>query len=398
MCIISQVATSKFLKTFFKIALLIISIEITLVIIEVSTRVYIHTFPNSISQSQKDFRLSIPAPYKDSTYDVKHFVNQTFGKLEWYTPEETRLVIPKDFKNDYLSIKDELRDTSFQPEVYKNTIYVLGGSTVFCAEVPNDFTLPSQLQKMINEKYPNKYKVENYGSTSVVSSQELERLKTINLKKDDIVIFFDGGNDALQSIYNNDPEGYIIGKNKAVIKEVGKSQEFLIKLHTYLGPTSKFVYYFLDPFEYRYKPAHLSDEQVVKTAGENLENLYTQNIREAKKYADESDAHFFVFLQPTMYSGQTTTLYEKQLNFNNHIIAAGTKESLDIGYSYLYKALNNLKEDPEMKIYDLTKIFDEKKLEQDIFLDWVHVADKGNYHIAKNIFETIDLKTQEDLN
>ncbi len=378
------------LTAFYKIILLLLSVIFTLLLIEFGARAYVSMFPSGYANNYIDFRKSIPEPYKNSTYDVKSFIDQEYGKIGWYTPEGTRLVLPEDFSIDYLHIENTLRRTSFQPEVYNNTIYVFGGSTIFCAEVPDEYTVTSVLQKLINDKYPNKYKVENYGTTSVISAQELERLRTVSLKPGDIVIFYDGANDALQSIYNNDPEGYILGKNYQIIQESGPFEKFMIKFHTKWGKYSKFVYYFLDPYDYINKPAHLSDKKHVDDLSYQMKEVYVRNISEAKTLSESQGALFFHFLQPTIYSGRVTTIYEGKLKSNSHLISAGIEESLIAGYKQLVPSLYELRSNHQVNSYDLTRLFDSRDKREGLFLDWVHVADKGNYYIAKKIFDTLD--------
>ena len=107
-----------------------------------------------------------------------------------------------------------MRVTKFQPLQYKNTIHIFGGSTIFSGEVPDENTIPSFLQKKINDSNIS-YKVNNYGVSSVTAKHQFERLKNmVEIKKGDIVIFYDGANDVLQKIYLGNEEGWIVGGNK----------------------------------------------------------------------------------------------------------------------------------------------------------------------------------------
>ena len=67
-------------------------------------------------------------------------------------------------------------------------MYIFGDSTVYGSEVPDEHTIPSQLQILFNKFYPEKYIVLNYGITSFSSDKQLKMLKTVNdLKQGDIV-------------------------------------------------------------------------------------------------------------------------------------------------------------------------------------------------------------------
>lgn len=77
-------------------------------------------------------------------------------------------------------------------------VYVLGGSTTFGYGVPDDYTIPSYMQTMLEQQYPNNpVVVKNFGQGYYYSTQEL--LLFISLIKDgdipDSVIFIDGIND-----------------------------------------------------------------------------------------------------------------------------------------------------------------------------------------------------------
>ncbi|MBI2414880.1 hypothetical protein HYV31_03565 [candidate division WWE3 bacterium] len=383
--------SNNLLKKFLaRLILVFISLALSLLLLELGARVYIKVFPESQYKNHKDYRKSVPAPHKNSPYDVARFIDGTFGLVDWLTPEGTRLVIPKDFSSEYLNVRDGLRKTSHQPEKYEHMIYVFGASTVFCAEVPDDYTINSYLQQKINEKYPNKYKVENFGASSVVSAQELERLKTIDIKEGDIVIFFDGANDVVQSIYNNDPEGYIIGKNNQVLRESGKFKELAIKLFVKYGEKSKFVGYFLNPFESRFLPIHMTDASKVDQLTTDLLTNYLKNVTEAAGFTTGRKAQFAHFLQPNLYSGSYLTPYEFQLKNNYYLIGTGISEAFAKAYPSMVETTNKLKSQYNVNSTDLTNIFDAREKNEEFFLDWVHVTEKGNEIISNNIFKVLE--------
>jgi lysophospholipase L1-like esterase len=78
-------------------------------------------------------------------------------------------------------------------------VYVFGGSTTFGYGVPNAYTIPSQLQQLLNKRQSGKtFVVRNYGQGYHYSSQELLRFMSL-LKSGDVpryAVFIDGANDA----------------------------------------------------------------------------------------------------------------------------------------------------------------------------------------------------------
>jgi len=374
----------------FKLLVPVFSVLLLLGIIELGARIYLNFSSELKYDNHLDFRKSIPPPYTNSKYDVNEFLDATFGKITWYTPDNTLLVIPNDFENSYIKVKDGIRSTSFQPEVYLHTIYVLGGSTVFCAEVPDDYTMPSYLQKLINEKYKNKYRVVNLGASSVNITQEVERLKSISFQQNDIVIMFDGANDVLQSLYNDDPSGYIVGKNNNILKKLSPINKFIVFIYQRMEKYSAFVSHFLDPYRYNNTPLHLSDKTHMDLRKQEMEKIFVSNLILAQKYVEKQNAYFYHFLQPNLFSVNYFSIYEINLKENKYLVGAGIEEVFKFGYPVLESDVKQLKTKYAVNTYDLTKIFDNRDYGEELFLDWVHVADKGNIYIAKEIYEIID--------
>lgn len=236
--------------------------------------------------------------------------------------------------------------------------------------------------------FPEHYRVENYGATTVVSAQELERLKTVKLKRGDVVVFFDGANDSYISIYNKDPNGWILGENNNFVLEKGLFTEFQIKLHTQFGRVSKFVEYFLSPYDYKLEPTHLKDARQVDALATEMSKRYVHNIRSAHDYSVSAGASFFHFLQPTLFSGQNTSHYQYQLRHNPYLVNAGIDKTLTEGYKRLRLATTELKS-KNISSLDLSNLFDKRPTGEEYFLDWVHVSEKGNSAIANAIFTSI---------
>src|SRR5262245_34677590 len=74
---------------------------------------------------------------------------------KWRTPVGTHLVVPNDVKEEFFTIEDGFRRTvgfnpgGLPPGRRPRKLFVLGGSTTFCVEVPDDLTWASQLQQRL---------------------------------------------------------------------------------------------------------------------------------------------------------------------------------------------------------------------------------------------------------
>jgi hypothetical protein len=107
-------------------------------------------------------------------------------------------------RGTFLNTDDRGFRKTKEPRAYDGEpvrIYVFGGSTTFGYGMPDDYTIPSYLQRILEQRYPNKaILVKNYGQGYYYSSQEM--LLLISLIKDgdipDWAVFIDGANDTYQ--------------------------------------------------------------------------------------------------------------------------------------------------------------------------------------------------------
>jgi len=189
----------------------------------------------------------------------------------------------------------------------------------------------------------------------------------VEIKKGDIVIFYDGANDVLQKIYFGNEEGWIIGGNK-------EKYFFLIKI---LRKISKNSYFF------SYIDNKITTTPPIKTNFVNEAIVYSNEISIAKKYVEEKKGEFYHFLQPVLFEKENKNEYEKKLLTIRSVIPEGL-ENIFIKAYPLFK--EQLKKNYS---HDLTNSFD--NTQRSVYLDWCHVNHIGNQIIAEKIFNIISL-------
>ena len=334
--------------------------------------------------THKEFRIGKPLPYIDAPYFSKEFIDESFVQPGgWQYPDGTGLIIPNDYHGKYFNVSNGCRFTTNQPVNFINTVYIFGGSTIYCSEVPDEYTVPTQLQLLFNEHYGDRFIVQNYGTTTVTSTQELERLRLIRLKKGDVVIFYNGVNDIHQGIYYANPDETMIGRNRKVIKEMTSVSKALFSL----SRRSYFVRRWLNPINQTNIPAHLKNNQELTKLLRSLYELYRTNIVNAELYVTQQKAFFFHFLQPNIFTRQQLSQYENRLLLNYELNPVGIDGAFRRGYPVLREVHNNLLQHGKLNLYDLTRIFDNRENETDeYYLDIAHVNHKANAIIAKEIF------------
>lgn len=369
-------------ETLFKFGVPVVTVIFIIISLEFFSWVYIKYF--SIPTTPFDFRISRPEPYKNAPFFSQDFVKEAFFQPGgWDISEKTGDISPKDFSGIYFNTSGGIRKTSFQPEKFENTVYFFGDSTVYCAEVPDQYTIASQLQLLFNKFYPEKYVIQNFGITSFTTAKQLKMLKTVgDLKQGDIVIFYEGINEIFLNIfYTNAESSYM----KAVQNDLD-ALSWLLKIMMGLSEKSYFVRLFLNPVDYAV-PEHLSDDIFVQKMTQQTQPEFIRDIIEAHNYSTKSGAQFFHFLQPHFFADDLYTEYEEKVKSNKYLTPAGIEGSFKKGYVNLKKANAELAE--SIKSIDLTRILDEHKNDEEYFLDFVHVNHTANKIIAENIFRNI---------
>ncbi|MBI5713095.1 MAG: SGNH/GDSL hydrolase family protein [Chloroflexi bacterium] len=287
-----------------QVALFIWSVIGSSIGLEIGTRILVRLNPDSGVRTREQFMDLRPAPFVDAPYFGEEFLSETRSGKGVTTPLGTRLVIPNDQQGKYINVSNGKRRTAFQPIEVKNKVYLFGGSTIFSGEVPDEYTIASRLQQLLNTKFADRFTVENYGSTSVTLAQQFERLRTLQLAPGDVVIFYDGVNDVTQAIYYGHPEGWIIGENRGLFADLNMFQKARLNIYNSFGGRSEFVNVFLYPYE------PFARLQTFQT--QMKENYYAGMV-EANRYAESSSASFFHFLQPNIFTLSHLSEYEKSL-------------------------------------------------------------------------------------
>lgn len=361
-----------------------------LLFLELGTRIYNRLVPPP--PNIVEFRMQQPLSYKNAPYFSKEFMTEAMEQPKgWKYPEGTRLIIPNDYQGKYFNVVNGCRVTRYQPKDFAHTVYLFGGSSVYCSEVPDEYTLASQLQLLLNQHYPSRYIVQNYGSTMQSSAQQLERLRTLSLKPDDVVIFYDGVNDIHEHVFFAKPKTAAAETNTRTIKQLSLFQKSLVYLSSHSAFIKKFANPIVNPVQAI--PPHLQDAQQFSALLQQLGIQYRTNLLEASQYASAAGALFFHFLQPNLYTSSALSAYEKKIAANPNLFAwPGMDMAFKKGYPRLQSVNDQLREKQGLHCYDLTRILDHReRKDEEYYLDTCHVAHKGNQMIARSIFSQIDV-------
>lgn len=331
------------------------------------------------ARTWQEHRLAIPPPYENAPYDVYELVEEA-QKVQW-TASESFGWLPHDHVGKYINIADGKRVTTEQPNPYKQTVWIFGGSTVMGCEVPDMYTMPSYLQRIMNEKNSGLYRVMNMGATTITSKHQLWRLNNTKILSGDVVVFFDGVNDIIQSLYYKNPDGSMVAENRQTLQKKNIITRLRLYVSAKYSGVSSFVRRFVNPYSPEPKPIAIK-EKLRKSFAEN----YLDNITKASLLASEKNCTFIHVLQPCLYSISNPTKYESRLMANGWLYPSELRAVFAVGYPLSRQQVGKARE-LGVSSYDLSNAFDHRKSE--IFLDFCHVNHVGNEILAERIAELI---------
>lgn len=324
------------------------------------------------------FISSRPGPFKnDPEFDII-FDKSCEKKIPPLITKDGEIFYQRDFSCGGVTYLNRRRLTLPKLKIqFSKTIHVFGGSTVWGAGSTDAKTIPSLIQAEFLSK---NLRVINYGMSSVVANQELQILNNnINdIKKGDIVIFYDGGNDFWNSVMQGNIGGTIVGFNQK-----NKLQLYLYEIRNWLYRNSRTYLAISDVKHQRKKSLECLTKfddaaNRVLPAAKN----YVLSIMKAKKITEERGAHFLHFFQPTLFDSQQPTKYESELLNQNpcYSIAQRLKPEFNKVFLNLSKSSVNF-----------SSIF----INKDLFWDYIHTSAKGNKETVNTMFPYINLLLTE---
>jgi len=292
-----------------------------------------------------------------------------FTRVNGQVPSQKSYLAFKDmsFKSKYFSMTNGIRRTTDRPSgAPRARVFILGASTVFCIEVPDNLTISSYLQRMVNLTH-DEIQVLNYGMAGATVVDRCRMMIDFKeIRENDSVIFYFGGADAGWQDHRS---------GKLSQQLIPLPIRALRGLSDFGLETARFLYIELSPAALR-KYSNLAVSDTI----EALTNF--------KLFCLDRGAQMFAILQPNIYTLQTKTAYEK-------ILEKRFSRDMKTLIREAYKKYEDwIKVEPNA--VSATHIFN--NAQASVFLDWAHTNALGNELIAKFIYsELINRKSIGDL-
>jgi len=242
-----------------------------------------------------------------------------------------------------------IRTTTDQPDNYSQRVLFFGGSTTFDAEVSDQYTYPSQFQRLLNDS-GYLVRVENHGLTGAAAIHLTRELRKVKINQDDVVVFLIGVNEAKNSVVN-----------KNLIRRLAMRFENF----------DRFSSWVFDQTDTGYLLNNALD--VGKLSIDERSIIDTENaLNDARDYVSKRGGVFVPVIQPHAFTRSNPLPYESAIidsmgDFPDSINSVYPRISeMVLGFDNSLNAKN---------------IFDD--LPTSPFLDWSHVDKLGNETIAK---------------
>ena len=293
---------------------------------------------------------SLESLRKKEAYSGVEFLSEAFfSELK----NVNRLYFNVDFNNfsgTFFNFENKRRFTIGNPPNSRETWLVFGGSTIACVEVPDELTVPSILQSLVNKDIPQ-IKIVNEGQLSLKVNTIMKRelIEKSIMSQDNVtkIIIYFGANDAGWNRFTH-PQNIF---------------EHAIYL---LARWSFIASYLWHKFQARKAKMYAR-----RHAMKNIENL-----RKLKSVLSLRGISSNFFLQPNVYtkvmlSGEE---YEYVLNSNPIRVAAVAEAYCE------YAASADV-------LVPLLSVFDD--VGESVYLDWCHLGVRGNQMVARAIFNSL---------
>ena len=260
-----------------------------------------------------------------------------------------------------IAVVNNFRLTVGCPQVFNSTIHLLGGSTTFCAESPNELTYASILQVLVNEQYRD-IRVLNYGFSGATLPRLVERIEQSAVKNDDLVIAYLGINEAAH---------LMIRKSTVMVKFFRLIPRY-DELMTVLSQKSLVAEWL--------KSATVKQRLKMNFAGHAaVEN----GLGRLVEFCDNSGALLIFILQPSLFTKKSFSKYEIELlkNSNSEFI-----HLMKICYERIEEILR-AKTSQRVVFNSAIALMDDCEISP--YIDTFHVNDSGNQIIAESIFDLV---------
>ncbi len=324
----------------------------------------------------------------DVRMDHSAYKNQPWGKEYWKEYHDTSfhyepfiLWNANEYHGKWINMDhDGIRKTWAPPGATPpapKRIFVMGGSAAWGIGARDDYTIPSDLSKLLNAQH-KQCLVTNYGIPGFTLLQEVVKL-TLLLKNGlhpDYVVFYDGSNE----VYTAYQAGRVVNLHDfAEIQEKIEASPITLGLKYMLAKcrivqaTEKTLAFFHLQYTYQEGAAQFTEKQL-EALGKDIVKNYKESASLVQKLSEIYNFNYTLFWQPVIFS--ETSVVEDETRFDPH--------SLDKNLGKLFKIVTaNLANSPPPGWVDLSGAVHQAP--KPVYIDFCHMTESGYAMVSEKM-------------
>lgn len=335
-----------------------------------------------------EFAATQPPPYRGADYFNGEFLKEAQASVSGRLGDVAEL---RDHHGAYFNVTGGFRVTTDTPRDAGRRVLLFGGSTLFGQEVPDSQTIASHLQRLLNARGV-RWEVRNFGLVGMNAAQQTRILKGVQLRKGDIVVFYHGVNDIYYLVFGGYRDGWVDGVPAfRPVQKLSSLHKTLHAWHERLKDYSYTAQVALDIYQ-RAEPHTVTDPEELARNLDLAAGQFRSAILDAAGVVRSAQAEFVHFLQPQVFANASLTPYEQGLVANPLGTAPGVETAFRTGYPRLRETARALEREG-VAYRDISDALDRRSSGEEVFLDFCHVAHRGNELVAQRMmrdyFETI---------
>jgi hypothetical protein len=376
----SQRGRAAFAAIAANLLLVIVSLAVSAAFIEAGSWLWVRFFMAD-HLTRWEFRATQPPPYRGGGYFGPEFLKESESSVSGRFGDVVELA---NFQGKYFNILGGMRVTTDVPRQPVKRVLMFGGSTLFGQEVPDRYTIASYLQRQLNAAGV-RWEVKNYGLPGMNAAQQTRILKTVEVRKGDIVVFYHGVNEIYYTVFGGYRDGWKSGVPAfRPVQKLSALHRILHDWHERFKDYSFTAQVALDIYQ-RAEPSTITDPEELRRNTDVAAEHFANAVSEAAAFARSAGAEFVHFLQPQVFANARLTPYEERLIANPLQTPPGLGTAFSNGYPRLRAAAESIRKDAAF--VDISGALDGRPQGEEVFLDFCHIAHQGNERIARRIFD-----------
>ena len=305
---------------------------------------------------------SLIEPHLNKKYITPNFHVEYKNHYRNFKPRDIgHYLVPTGSQTGSIIVADNFRLTVGNPKTFASTVHILGGSTTFCAETPNNLTFASILQAKFN-RLSKDVRILNYGFSGATLPKLVERIELSDVREQDLIVAYVGINEAAHLMVAEKKE--VLG----LFKVIPRFDEVVT-----VFARKSLVLEWLKNVTISRKWAIL-DGGMSKVEG---------SVDRLIEFSEKMGITVLLVLQPNLFTKKTHRKFELDLLKN-------TGDEFRSCMNLSYKKIETMfltKKSPNLIFRSAVQLIDE--FETSPYLDAFHMNDEGNRVIAEFIFDSL---------